>query len=177
MHMPPSQLLAAALVSALLLLWRPAGAAEYTVGGDGINGWDTGTNYATWAQAQSFVAGDALLFNYVKSQHNVYEVTEAAYRSCDATAPGSVLATYDTGFDRIVLPDAKTYWFICEIPNHCIGGMKLAVNVSGAGAPGGSPTIDVPPPSPSAATRSSWTAAWGGLVVLGVVHVLVNLAA
>jgi hypothetical protein len=120
----------------------------------------------------------AAVFNYVKSQHNVYEVTEAAYRSCDATAPGSVLATYDTGFDRIVLADAKTYWFICEVPNHCIGGMKLAVNVSGAaGAPGGSPTIEVPPPSPSTASRSSWTAAWGGLVVLGVVHVLVNLAA
>jgi hypothetical protein len=58
--MLPSQLLLVALVSVLLLLWRPAGAAEYAVGGDGINGWDTGTNYATWAQAQSFVAGDAL---------------------------------------------------------------------------------------------------------------------
>ncbi|XP_047074589.1 basic blue protein-like [Lolium rigidum] len=174
--MPPSQLLAVALVSVLLLLRQPARAAEYAVGGDGINGWDTGTNYATWAQAQSFVAGDALLFNYVKSQHNVYEVTEAAYRSCDPTPAGSVLATYDTGFDRVVLPEAKTYWFICEVPNHCVGGMKLAVNVSNgaAGAPDGSPTIDVPPPSPSAATRSNWTAASGWLVVL--LGVLVNRA-
>jgi hypothetical protein len=119
------------------------------------------------------------VFNYVKSQHNVYEVTEAAYRSCDPTPAGSVLATYDTGFDRIVLADAKTYWFICEVPNHCVGGMKLAVNVSNgaAGAPGGSPGMDVPPPSPSVATtRSSRTTAWGGLVVLGVAHVLVNRA-
>jgi hypothetical protein len=108
------------------------------------------------------------VFNYVKSQHNVYEVTEAAYRSCDDTAAGAVLATYDSGFDRIVLPEAnKTYWFICQVPNHCIGGMKLAVKVS--------PTAEVPPP-PSAASRS-WTASWGGLVLLGVVAVLVNRAA
>jgi hypothetical protein len=58
---PPSPLLlAVAMVSVLLLLWRPAGAAEYTVGDDSINGWDTGTNYNTWSQAQSFTAGDVL---------------------------------------------------------------------------------------------------------------------
>ncbi|KAK1613222.1 hypothetical protein QYE76_036895 [Lolium multiflorum] len=119
----------AALVS-VLLLWQPADGTDHAVGGGGINGWDTGTNYATWAQSQSFAAGDVLVFSYVKGQHNVYEVTEEAYRSCDATAPGTVLATYDSGLDRVVLPDAKTYWFICQVPNHCIGGMKLAVNVS-----------------------------------------------
>jgi hypothetical protein len=58
--MPPSQLLAVAVVSVLLLLWRPAGAAEYTVGDDSTNGWDTGTNYNTWSQSQSFAAGDVL---------------------------------------------------------------------------------------------------------------------
>ncbi|KAM0930204.1 hypothetical protein ACQ4PT_000983 [Festuca glaucescens] len=165
------QLLAVAVVC-VLALWRPAGAAEYTVGGDGINGWDTGTNYATWSQAQSFAAGDVLVFNYVKSQHNVYEVTEEAYRSCDDAAPGAVLATYDSGFDRIVLPAAnKTYWFICQVPNHCVGGMKLAVKVPAAGAP-----VEQPP-SPSPASRSR-TASWAGLLVLlGVVHVLVNRAA
>uniref|UniRef100_A0ACD5ZDA4 Uncharacterized protein n=1 Tax=Avena sativa TaxID=4498 RepID=A0ACD5ZDA4_AVESA len=169
--MPPSQLLLLALVSALLLLWRPAGAAEHAVGGDGINGWDTGTNYATWSQAQSFAAGDVLVFEYVKSQHNVYEVTEAAYRSCDATAPADVLATYDSGFDRVVLPETnRTYWFICQVPNHCIGGMKLAVTVPGAS------TAAVPSPSPSAAaaSRGSWTASSGGLLLLAlaVAHVL-----
>ncbi|CAM0953676.1 unnamed protein product [Alopecurus aequalis] len=161
----------AALVS--VLLWRPAGGTEYQVGGDG-DGWDTGINYAAWAQAHSFAAGDVLgqylaivvdhglinctdviilnsdmpwlagvvhaVFEYVKNQHNVYEVTEAAYRSCDATAPGAVLAAYTSGFDRVVLPEARTYWFICQIPNHCIAGMKLAVNVSGIGAPAPSPS-------------------------------------
>lgn len=59
--MPPSdnpRLLAVALVS-VLLLWRPAGAAEYPVG-DGINGWDTGTNYGSWAQSRAFAPGDVL---------------------------------------------------------------------------------------------------------------------
>ena len=116
------------------------------------------------------------MFQYSKSQHNVYEVTEAAYRTCDATAPGAVLATYDTGFDRVALPEAdKTYWFICEVPNHCTAGMKLAVNVSSgaAGAPVESPTLDAPSAAASAAGRNGW-AAWSGLVVLGVAHVLVN---
>uniref|UniRef100_A0ACD6A668 Uncharacterized protein n=1 Tax=Avena sativa TaxID=4498 RepID=A0ACD6A668_AVESA len=167
--MPPSQLLLLAMVSALLLLWRPVGAAEHAVGGDGINGWDTGTNYATWSQAQSFAAGDVLVFEYVKSQHNVYEVTEAAYRSCDATAPADVLATYDSGFDRVVLPEAnRTYWFICQVPNHCIGGMKLAVNV-----PGASTAAVPPPPSPSAAlSRTASSGCSLVLLVLALAHVL-----
>ncbi|KAM3215280.1 hypothetical protein ACQJBY_067327 [Aegilops geniculata] len=167
------RLLAVALVC-VLVLWRPAGAAEYPVG-DGINGWDTGTNYASWAQSRSFAPGDVLVFEYVKSQHNVYQVTEAAYRTCDPSAAGSVLATYDTGFDKVPLPEAKSYWFICEISGHCMGGMKLAVNVS-AGSPGGGAAAPEAPPSPwaGAACRSSWVAWAAGLVVLAVVHVLVN---
>ena len=73
------------------------------------------------------------VFEYVKSQHNVYQVTEAAYRTCDPSAAGSVLATYDPGFDNVPLPEAKSYWFICEISGHCMGGMKLAVTVTVAG--------------------------------------------
>jgi hypothetical protein len=59
MDMPPPHLLMAALVS-VLLLWQPADGTDHAVGGGGINGWDTGTNYATWAQSQSFAAGDVL---------------------------------------------------------------------------------------------------------------------
>ncbi|XP_044959328.1 basic blue protein-like [Hordeum vulgare subsp. vulgare] len=176
--MPPShwcrRLLAVALVSMLLVLWRPTEAAEYPVG-DGINGWDTGTNYASWAQNRAFATGDVLVFEYVKSQHNVYEVTEAAYRTCDASAAGAVLATYDTGFDKVPLPEARSYWFICEIPGHCMGGMKLAVNVPAGPPGGGAPAPDAPPsPSAGAACRSSWVSWAAGLVVLGAVHVLVN---
>ncbi|CAM0908672.1 unnamed protein product [Alopecurus aequalis] len=163
-----SQLLAVSV--SVLLLWRPAGAAEYSVGDDG---WTIGTNFVAWAQNHSFAAGDVLVFEYVKGQHNVYEVTEAAYRSCDATGPGAVLATYESGSDRVVLPDAKTYWFMCQIPGHCLGGMQLAVEVSAAAAPVASPTGAPLSASGAAAGRSSW-AAWTCLVVLGLVHVLVN---
>ncbi|CAM0908671.1 unnamed protein product [Alopecurus aequalis] len=168
--------LVAAAFAPVLLLCRPAGATEHAVGGDGVSAWDTGSNYAAWAQAQSFAAGDVLVFNYVKSQHNVYEVTEAAYRTCDATAPGAVLAMYDSGFDKIALPEAnKTYYYICQIPNHCIGGMKLAVKVSGAAAGDtvGSPAVGAPPAPSAAAAARSWTA-WTVLVVLGVALALVN---
>lgn len=116
------------------------------------------------------------VFEYVKSQHNVYEVTEAAYRTCDATAAGAVLATYDTGFDKVALPEARSYWFICEIPGHCMGGMKLAVNVSaGPSGGGGAPAPDAPPSPSSGVARRSSSVAWAaGLVVLAAVHVLVN---
>lgn len=155
-------------VSGLLLI-QPAGAAEYVVGdGSTPNGWDTGTNYASWAQTHSFAAGDVLVFEYVKSQHNVYEVTEAAYRSCDVSGAGDVLATYGTGYDKVRLAEARAYWFICQIPGHCMGGMKLAVNVS-AGPPGGG--VPASPSLPSAPSSSApggcrSLVAWGALVVL-----------
>ena len=44
----------------------------------------------------------------------------------------------------MVLAKSNTYWFICDFPGHCLGGMKVAVNVSagegwcaGVGWPGG----------------------------------------
>uniref|UniRef100_A0ACD5UK50 Uncharacterized protein n=1 Tax=Avena sativa TaxID=4498 RepID=A0ACD5UK50_AVESA len=148
---------------------RPA-PSEYLVGGD--DGWGFG-DYDAWANARSFAPGDVLLFEYVKGQHNVYEVTEAAHRSCDDSGAGAVLATYDSGSDMVVLAEAKTYWFICQIPGHCMGGMKLAVIVSSAAAGPAAP----PFPSSAAARGASpisW-AAWAGLVLLGV-RVLVNRA-
>ncbi|KAL5224739.1 hypothetical protein ABZP36_011378 [Zizania latifolia] len=159
---PSLQLVAASCLLFLSLPLLPR-AAEYTVG-DGP--WDTGTNYAAWADNHAFVAGDVLVFQYVKSQHNVFEVTEGTYRSCDTSA--GVLKGYTTGFDRIELTEARSYWFICDYPGHCVGGMKLAVNVSagsaGRGDAGPPPSVPLPPsgsaavPSPAGGCRS-W-AAW-----------------
>ncbi|KAJ1260786.1 hypothetical protein BS78_10G258700 [Paspalum vaginatum] len=122
----------------LLLLWpttaavQHAGAAEYLVGDVGY-GWDSGINYAAWAREYAFAVGDVLVFEYVNTQHNVYEVTEEAYRSCDTTAGNGVRAKDTTGYDRVLLAEARDYWFICDFPGHCLGGMKVAVvNVSAA---------------------------------------------
>ncbi|CAN6181559.1 unnamed protein product [Urochloa humidicola] len=122
-------LLAHAVAALLLLLpWQRAGAAELVVG-DVAFGWDSGVNYAAWARDHAFLAvGDVLVFQYVSSQHNVYEVSESTYRSCDTGGGNSgVRAKYTSGYDRVVLAEARSYWFICDFPGHCLGGMKLAV--------------------------------------------------
>ncbi|CAN6200488.1 unnamed protein product [Urochloa humidicola] len=164
----------------LLLLWQHAGAAEFMVGDDAF-GWDSGVNYAAWARDHAFLAvGDVLVFQYVSSQHNVYEVSESAYRSCDTGGGNEGVRTKHTsGYDRVVLAEPRSYWFICDFPGHCLGGMKLAVNVSAAAAAGPSKPDDVPQPPPlqpggssNAASppagsegRRSWVA-WG--LALGV---------
>uniref|UniRef100_A0A0E0LFS3 Phytocyanin domain-containing protein n=1 Tax=Oryza punctata TaxID=4537 RepID=A0A0E0LFS3_ORYPU len=168
---PPLQLVAGCSLLLLSLLLRSATAAEYTVG-DGP--WDTGTNYATWSDKHVFLAGDILVFQYVKSQHNVLQVTEATYRSCDTGGGGDagVLKSYDTGYDRVQLTEPNaTYWFICDFPGHCLGGMKLVVKVSAAPGGGSPPPSGVPlnPLAGGGAGRTQWPA-WGlTLAVLLVV--------
>ncbi|KAL6603324.1 hypothetical protein ACP70R_043685 [Stipagrostis hirtigluma subsp. patula] len=165
---PPSGSGASAVLLAcasLLLLspWRHAGAAEYVVG-DAASGWtDSGVNYAAWAREHTFAVGDVLVFRYVSSQHNVYEVTERAYRSCDTGGGNGVLVRYTSGDDRVVLSEARAYWFICDFPGHCLGGMKVAVNVStsaGGGGGGGRPPM-VPPPSEGSAAPLAAGRSWG----------------
>jgi len=73
----------------------------------------------------------------------VSEVSESTYWSCD-TGGGGVRVKYTSGYDRVVLAEARTYWFICDFPGHCLAGMKVAVNVS----PSGGPSPDVPRPPP-----------------------------
>lgn len=111
------------------------------------------------------------MFQYVKSQHNVYEVTESAYRSCDAS--NGVVAMYTSGFDKVVLAEARSYFFVCEVPGHCLGGMKLAVNVNVSGEAGPAP---LPPTSSKAAAAAAspaggWLALCLLLGVLGIMRI------
>lgn len=41
-----------------------------------------------------------------------------------------MLARYESGNDQIVLTEAKKYWFICDVPGHCSGGMRFGSNVN-----------------------------------------------
>jgi hypothetical protein len=107
------------------------------------------------------------VFQYVGSQHNTYEVTESTYRSCDAAGDNGVLAKHATGLDKVVLAEARAYWFVCEFPGHCLGGMKLAVNVSAAASP--SPNAATPlPPTGSAAASLAGGCRRGCWLALGV---------
>ncbi|KAH1035523.1 hypothetical protein AAZX31_20G096200 [Glycine max] len=85
------------------------------------------TNYASWAERYNFSSGDVLVFKYVKGQHNVYEVTEDTFRSCDASS--GVLAKFETGEDQVALSEVKRYWFICNVAGHCLGGMRFGIEV------------------------------------------------
>lgn len=68
----------------------------------------------------------------MKGQHNVYEVIESTYKSCDASR--GVLATYETGKDEVKLMEAKKHWFICNVDRHCLGGMRFGVDVKDSSA-------------------------------------------
>lgn len=69
----------------------------------------------------------AAVFNYVPGLHNTYEVNEDTYRSCN-TSQG-VIATYYSGHDQVTLNETGDHWFLCNIQDHCKGGMKFGVKV------------------------------------------------
>ncbi|TVU10218.1 hypothetical protein EJB05_43731, partial [Eragrostis curvula] len=88
----------AAAILLLLLAAAPrhaAGGTEYTVGD--AAGWTNGFNYLAWSQKYNFTVGDTLVFNYVVGQHDVYEVTEDAFRACEPAK--KTLRVWVTGRD------------------------------------------------------------------------------
>ncbi|OEL18201.1 hypothetical protein BAE44_0020780 [Dichanthelium oligosanthes] len=119
--------------------------ASYTVGAP-AGSWDLRTNYTRWASGISFRAGDQLVFKYSPGAHDVVEVSKADHDSCSNARP---LATFTTGDDTVPLPaGGATRYFICGVPGHCAGGMKLAVRVEAAAA--GAPNAAAPSPAPVA---------------------------
>ncbi|KAJ1436311.1 Phytocyanin domain [Sesbania bispinosa] len=119
-------------------------ASVYIVGDE--EEWSSQTNYASWAEGYNFSLGDVLVFRYLKGQHNVYEVTEETFRSCDASS--GVLAKYESGEDQVVLNEVKRYWFICNIAGHCLGGMRFGIEAKdGNNVTPASNSADEPIPS------------------------------
>ncbi|CAL5063110.1 unnamed protein product [Urochloa decumbens] len=146
-----------------------AGATEYAVGDSA--GWTIGPNYLTWSQKYNFTAGDTLVFNYVAAQHNVYRVTQDAFRDCEAAA-NETMGSWATGHDLVNLTVPGDYYFICDVAGHCLGGMKFAVAVAAPPPPPPAPSSPpppalLPPPPPASSAAVSWnalarrrTAAW-----------------
>ncbi|XP_074580992.1 basic blue protein-like [Curcuma longa] len=128
-------------------------ATEYAVGD--TDGWETGTNFLRWSQNHNFTVGDVLVFNYVPVQHNVYQVTEKTYRSCNCSS--GVLKVYGSGRDRVTLAEATSYWFLCGVEGHCLGGMRMVISVAAYGS-----LAYAPAPAPE--ERGSWGG--GGRVVV-----------
>ncbi|GJN39722.1 hypothetical protein PR202_gb28858 [Eleusine coracana subsp. coracana] len=164
---------------AIAAVFRTAHGASYTVGAP-AGSWDLRTNYANWVSGITFRAGDVLVFKYARGTHDVLEVSKADYDSCSGSSP---IASFQAGDDRVPLPAGDvTRYFICGVPGHCDGGMKLAVRVEAAAAPSPVP-VTMPPPRaavPSAALPpSSNSAASAGsvasLVGLGLAAVMAGL--
>jgi hypothetical protein len=120
--------------------------ASYTVGAP-AGSWDLSTNYTSWASGLRFNAGDQLVFKYSRTAHNVLEVSKADYDSCSNARPRN---SFRTGDDLVLLPTGGvTYYFICGVPGHCDGGMKLAVKVEAAAPTAGGAPKAAPAPSPA----------------------------
>uniref|UniRef100_A0A0D3GW65 Phytocyanin domain-containing protein n=1 Tax=Oryza barthii TaxID=65489 RepID=A0A0D3GW65_9ORYZ len=147
-------LVVAVAAAAAVLATTAMGATTYTVGAP-AGSWDTRTNYAQWASAATFRAGDRLVFRYSPAAHDVVEVTKAGYDACSAASP---IATFNSGDDTVPLAAVGTRYFICGFPGHCAAGMKLTVKVeAAAAAPGGSSTTPSPSPSPAAEAPAGGT--------------------
>ncbi|XP_058786322.1 blue copper protein [Vicia villosa] len=155
-----------AFSSALLLCFflafnmaLPTLATVYTVGD--ASGWVIGGDYSTWASDKTFAVGDSLVFNYGGGAHTVDEVKESDYKSCTS---GNSISTDSSGATTIALKKAGKHYFICGVPGHCTGGMKLSIKVKASSgssaAPSatpsssakGSPSSDGTPATPSTTT-------------------------
>ncbi|KAG9454450.1 hypothetical protein H6P81_007354 [Aristolochia fimbriata] len=111
-------------------------ATVYNVGD--TSGWDISTDLGSWVAGKEFKVGDVLSFQY-SSLHSVIEVGKDNFDSCSAS---SALQSSRGGNTSIPLTSPGPKYFICGTVSHCLGGMKLEVNVNGndAASPADGPT-------------------------------------
>ncbi|KAL7591332.1 cucumber peeling cupredoxin [Lactuca sativa] len=125
--------------------------------GDGL-GWTVPSGgavaYTTWASLQTFNVGDLLVFTFTDGEHDVAEISAAAFGSCTATNPIS-LAT--NGPATLTLTTPGAHYYICTFRSHCQIGQKLAINVSDSSTttpPAATPKTPRSPPPPSAILKT-----------------------
>ncbi|XP_043693890.1 basic blue protein-like [Telopea speciosissima] len=99
-----------------------AQAKSYIVGG--VTGWTF--EVESWPKGKKFMAGDVLVFKFLPTAHNVVKVNHWGYRNC--TVPKGSFIT-STGNDHIKLRKGNNF-FICNLPGHCLNGMRMAVYAS-----------------------------------------------
>ncbi|KFK44343.1 hypothetical protein AALP_AA1G245500 [Arabis alpina] len=104
--------------------------------------WSLGTDYTPLATGKTFAVGDTIVFNY-GAGHTVEEVSENDYKSCTL---GNSITSDSSGTTTIALKTTGPRYFICGIPGHCAGGMKLAVTVASGSSNGvvGGTTTPIP---------------------------------
>ncbi|KAF7147297.1 hypothetical protein RHSIM_Rhsim03G0037600 [Rhododendron simsii] len=109
----------------------------------GLKGWNMNLNSTEWAANKQFMVGDALRFVYNINRYDVLEVDRSGYDSCnDKNLLMNVTEDVDGIFKLI---EAKSYYFISS-RDHCLQGLKMAINVN---------TLPLPPPPPTPQTEYS----------------------
>ncbi|KAL0354106.1 UNVERIFIED_CONTAM: Uclacyanin 1 [Sesamum angustifolium] len=133
-------------LAAMAMMINLSMAANYTVGAPN-GGWDQSTDLTTWASSQTFFVGDNLIFQYT-TNHDVTEVSKPDFDSCSASNP--LQPPHSGGLTLIPLTSAGNRYFICGSAGHCLGGMKVQIDIFAASSPPPSTTPSLPPPPPPA---------------------------
>jgi hypothetical protein len=107
------------------------------------------------------------VFNYNSGAHTVTEVNKNDYESCSSSN------SISNGPTTITLSTPGTHYFICGVPGHCSGGMRLSVDVGSSGS-GGSPAT--PGSSPNTTPNGASARVQAGPAVAVAAGVLVKLA-
>ncbi|KAL8214945.1 hypothetical protein R6Q57_004394 [Mikania cordata] len=123
----PRLLFSVILITTIESVFMKAVMGEVYNVGD-FEGWTNliDSGYASWASSKKFRVGDTLLFHYNLTNHNVMQVNQHDFRSCNVTAPWR---TFKTGNDSFIIKAPGHYYFICSFPGHCEAGQKLDVRV------------------------------------------------
>lgn len=114
------------------------------------------------------------MFDYVQRQHNVYRVTQDAFRTCDPA--NQTMRVWASGHDLVNLTVPGDYYFICNVNGHCLGGMKFSVTVGAPPPPPPSPPPPPalpPPPPPPSSGPSSRRLAWPDVVRMSCLAAIV----
>ncbi|XP_010477507.1 PREDICTED: blue copper protein [Camelina sativa] len=131
-----------ALLGLFFNMVAPASSATLTVN------WSLGTDYTPLTTGKSFAVGDTIVFTY-GAGHTVDEVSENDYKSCTL---GNSITSDSSGTTTISLTTTGPRYFICGIPGHCAGGMKLAITVASTTSNGVGGGTTTPTPTPTSFT-------------------------
>ncbi|XP_059317634.1 stellacyanin-like [Lycium ferocissimum] len=111
------------VVLILSLIVCSSSATNYIVGDS--SGWDISSDLDTWLIGKSFKVGDVLVFQY-SSFDSVAEVTKENFDGCNTS---NVLDSSKKGNTTFPLTKPGDRYFVSGNRLHCLGGMKLHVNV------------------------------------------------
>jgi plastocyanin len=79
------------------------------------------------------------VFSYVRTDHTVTKVSKSEYDACSGSDAMSEDNT--SGLTTVTLSTPGMHYFICIMPDHCVSGMKLAVNGGGLLVPVMAPVV------------------------------------